>query len=75
MPAGRLNQGGCSLAVAFNNVRSAKGRNMEMLEAELRRWNVRWDVVGLAELWLDVESEAGFKVVVVVAIHHRRNEG
>ena len=46
-----------------------------MLEAGLRRWNVRWDVVGLAELWLDVESEAGFKVVVVVAIHHRRNEG
>ena len=46
-----------------------------MLEAGLRRWNVRWDVVGLAELWLDVESEAGVKVVVVVAIHHRRNEG
>ena len=45
-----------------------------MLEAGLRRWNVRWDVVGLAELWLDGESEAGFKVVVV-AIHRRRNEG
>ena len=48
--------------MAFNNVQSAKGRNMEMLEAELRRWNVRWDVAELAESWLDGESEAGFKV-------------
>ena len=25
----------------------------------MRRWMVRWDVVGLAETWLDVESEKG----------------
>ena len=30
-----------------------------MLEAEIRRWAVRWDVVGLAETWLDGESEKG----------------
>ena len=30
---------------------------MEMLEAEMRRWAVQWDVVGLAETWLDAESE------------------
>ena len=48
--------------MAFNNVRSAKGRNIEMLEAGLRRWNARLDVAGLAETWLDGESEAGFKV-------------
>ena len=30
-----------------------------MLEAEVRRWSVPWDVVGLAETWLDGESEKG----------------
>ena len=25
----------------------------------MRSWMVRWDVVGLAETWLDVESEKG----------------
>ena len=33
-----------------------------MLEAEMRRWSVQWDVVGLAETWLDAESEKGVSV-------------
>ena len=49
--------GGCSLSLLFHNVRSVKGPGMELLEGELRRWGVRWDVVGLAETWLDEESE------------------
>ena len=51
---------------------------MEMLEAELRRWNVRWDVAELAESWLDGESEAGFKVGrfgVVCASRKERSGG
>ena len=32
---------------------------MEELEAEMSRWRVQWDVVGLAETWLDAESEKG----------------
>ena len=40
-------------------MRSARGPGMELLEAELRRWGVVWDVVGLAETWLDGESEKG----------------
>ena len=67
-------RGGCSLAMAFHNVRSAKGRNMEMLEAGLRRWGVRWDVVGLAETWLDGESEAGLKVGGFSAVCASRKE-
>ena len=43
-------------------MRSAKGANLEMLEVEMRRWAVQWDVVGLAETWLDVESEKGVAV-------------
>ena len=43
----------------FHNVRSARGANLEMLEEEMRRWAVQWDVVGLVETWLDVESEKG----------------
>ena len=35
---------------------------MELLEAEMRRWAVQWDVVGLAETWLDGESEKGLSV-------------
>ena len=46
----------------FHNVCSAKGANLEMLEAEMRRWAVQWDVVGLAETWLDAESEKGVAV-------------
>ena len=54
--------GGCSLSVLFHNVRSAKGPGFELFEAELRRWGVLWDVVGLAETWLDTESEKGLCV-------------
>ena len=64
--AGRLKGmakgGGCSLSLLFHNVRSAKGPGLELLEAELRRWTVQWDVVGLAETWLDAESEKGVSV-------------
>ena len=61
-------EGGCALSLLFHNVRSARGVGLEMLEAEMRRWSVQWDVVGLAETWLDAESEkgvtmAGFEVV------------
>ena len=35
---------------------------MELLEAEMRRWAVPWDVVGLAETWLEEESEKGLAV-------------
>ena len=59
---GFARDGGCSLSLLFHNVRSAKGPGMELLEAELRRWGVQWDVVGLAETWLDEESEKGLVV-------------
>ena len=49
-------EGGCALSLLFHNVRSARGPGMELLEAEMRRWAVQWDVVGLAETWLDEES-------------------
>ena len=55
--AGFAKGGGCSLSLLFHNIRSAKGGGLEMLEAEVRRWGVEWDVVGLAETWLDEESE------------------
>ena len=41
----------------FHNIRSARGPGLELLEAEMGRWGVGWDVVGLAETWLDEESE------------------
>ena len=56
---GLARDGGCSLSLMFHNVRSARGPGMELLEAEVRRWGVQWDVVGLAETWLDEESEKG----------------
>ena len=60
---GASTRGGCSLALAFHNVRSAKGGNLELLEAELRRWGVAWDVVGLAETWLLVEELVSVVVI------------
>ena len=57
----RAREGGCSLSLLFHNIRSA-GAGLELLEAELRRWTVQWDVVGLAETWLDEESEKGVSV-------------
>ena len=55
-------EGGCSLSLLFHNIRSARGPGLELMEAELRRWGVAWDVVGLAETWLDGESERGVSV-------------
>ena len=46
----------------FHNVRSAWGPGLEMLGADLRRWVVQWDAVGLAETWLDEDSEKGMAV-------------
>ena len=48
---------GCSLSMLFHNIRSARGPSLELLEAEMRRWGIKWDMVGLAETWLDAESE------------------
>ena len=50
-------RGGCALSLVFHNIRSARGPGLELLDGELRRWGVKWDVVGLAETWLDEESE------------------
>ena len=55
-------EGGCAVSLLFHNVRSARGQGLELLEAEMRRWMVQWDVVGLAETWLDRESEGGLAV-------------
>ena len=68
--------GGCSLALLCHNIRSAKGPGKELLEAEMRRWGVPWDIVGLTETWLDEESEKrfclqGFKAVCA----SRRDKG
>ena len=48
------------------------------MEAEMRRWKVEWDVVGLAETWLDEESEKLVAVrgyEVVCASRRRRSGG
>ena len=55
---GRLKtMGGCSCSALFHNIRSARGPALEMLDAERRRWGVNWDIIGLAETWLDAKSE------------------
>ena len=59
---GLARKGGCSLSLMCHNIRSARGRGLEMLEAEMRRWAVQWDVVGLTETWLDEESEKNVAV-------------
>ena len=41
----------------FHNIRSTRGPELELFEAEIRRWGVPWDIIGLAETWLDAESE------------------
>ena len=53
---------GCSLSLLFHNIRSARGPGLELFESELRRWGVQWDVVGLAETWLDEISEKHLSV-------------
>ena len=55
-------KGGCSLALLCHNIRSAKGPGLELLEAEVRRWGVSWNVIGLTETWLDEESEKRLSV-------------
>ena len=67
-------RGGCSLSLLFHNIRSAKGPGLELFEAELRRWGVGWDVVGLAETWLDGESEKGVSVAGYGAVCMSRKE-
>ena len=59
---------GCALSMLFHNIRSARGPGLELFEAEIRRWGISWDIIGLAETWLDTESEKqlsvkGFKAV------------
>ena len=65
------------VGVLFHNVRIARGVGMEMMEAELRRWGVPWDVVGLAETWLDAESEKGLAMggYGVLCASRRRKAG
>ena len=65
---GTAKQGGCSLSLLSHNIRSARGPGLEQLEAEIRRWGVTWEVIGLTETWLDAESEkrvsvSGYKAV------------
>ena len=55
-------EGGCSLSLLCHNIRSAKGPGLELLEAEIRRWGVSWDIIGLTETWLDTESEKRISV-------------
>ena len=71
---GVAKQGGVGLSLLFYNVRSAKGPGMELLQAELRRWSVQWDVIGLAETWLDEESEGGMSVEGYGAVFASRRE-
>ena len=66
--------GGCSLSLLFHNVRSAKGGNLELLEGEMRGWGVGWDVVGLAETWLDAESEGGARLSGYCGVFESRRE-
>ena len=50
---------------------------MELLEGEMRRWGVAWDAVGLAETWLDAESEkkVGLSGYGVVCTSRREKGG
>ena len=70
-------EGGCALSLLCHNVRSARGPGLELLEAEMRRWGVQWDVVGLTETWLDTESEKGMAVrgYGVVCASRKRKAG
>ena len=48
--------------MCLNISRSNRGTGLELLEANIQRWAVPWDVVGLVEKWLDEESEKGLAV-------------
>ena len=65
------------MSLLFHNVRSAWGPGLEMLEAELGRWGVQLDVVGLAKTWLDEDSEKGMAVkgYRVVSASRRKARG
>ena len=65
-------EGGSSLSLLCHNIRSAKGPGLELLEAEMRRMNITWDVVGLTETWLDKESEE--RVSVKIYLHLERGK-
>ena len=69
--------GGCSLSALFHNIRSARGPGLEMLEAEIRRWGVTWDLIGLAETWLDAESEKllSFQGYNIVCASRKKKSG
>ena len=69
---------GCSLSLLFNNIRSAKGPGMELFESEIRQWGVQWDIIGLAETWLDEVSEKLLSVkgyISICASRRRRSGG
>ena len=59
---------GCSMSVLFHNIRSAKGPGLELLEGEIRQSGVEWDVIGLAETWLDDSSEKIMKMTGFTSI-------
>ena len=67
-------QGGCSLSLLNHNIRSARGPGLELLEAEIRRWGIAWEVKGLTETWLDAESEKRISVNGYKAICASRTE-
>jgi hypothetical protein len=73
---GLVADGGCSMSLLFHIICSTKGANLELLEAEMRVWVVSWDVVGLAETWLDEESEKRVGLgVYVVESASRKDKG
>ena len=59
---------GCSMSILFHNIRSAKGPSLELLEGEIRQSGVQWDVIGLAETWLDDTSEKLMKMTGYTSI-------
>ena len=67
-------EGGCALSLLFHNIRSARGPALELLEAEVRRSGVQWDVIGLAETWLDEESERNVAVAGYSGVCASRKE-
>ena len=66
--------GGCSLSLLCHNIRIARGPGLELLEPEIRRWEVSWDIIGLTETWLDDESEKRFSVTGFKAIFASRKK-
>ena len=67
-------KGGCSVALLCHNIRSAKGPGLELLEAEVRRWGISWNIIGLTETWLDKESEKRLSVQGYTAVCASRKD-